>query len=101
MVTRCSQLFLMSRFRVFLKKSGNQIRKNHQTGSVMNLATMNVMCQPQVSAIQGMSIGAMIGPTLEPELNKLVAKVRSFLGNQSATVLIDDGKLPASLIPKQ
>ena len=62
---------------------------------------MNAMCQPQVSAIQGMMIGAMIGPKFEPELNKLVAKVRSFLGNQSATVSIDDGKFPASLIPKQ
>src|SRR5271157_1008651 len=40
-------------------------------------------------------------PKFEPELNKLVAKVRSLLGNQSATVLIDDGKLPASLIPRQ
>ncbi len=59
------------------------------------------MCQPQVSAIQGIRIGAMMGPKFEPELNRLVAKVRSFFGNQSATVLIDDGKLPASLIPKQ
>src|ERR1700675_5170556 len=62
---------------------------------------MNAICQPQVSAIQGIRIGAMIGPKFEPELNKLVANVRSFFGNQSATVLIDDGKLPASLIPKQ
>src|SRR5208337_3325246 len=62
---------------------------------------MNAMCQPQVSAIHGTIIGAMIGPKFEPELNKLVAKLRSFLGNQSATVLTDDGKLPASLIPKQ
>src|ERR1700683_2899671 len=64
-------------------------------------AKMNAMCQPQVSATHGMTIGAMIGPKLDPELNKLVAKVRSFLGNQSATVLIDDGKLPASLNPRQ
>ena len=62
---------------------------------------MNAICQPQVSAIHGMMIGARIGPKFAPELNKLVAKVRSFLGNQSATVLIDDGKLPASLIPRQ
>src|SRR6202030_4551883 len=62
---------------------------------------MNAICQPQARAIQGIRIGAMMGPKFEPELNRLVAKVRSFFGNQSATVLIDDGKLPASLMPKQ
>src|ERR1700730_18784122 len=62
---------------------------------------MNAVWQPQVRAIQGITIGAMMGPKFEPELNKLVAKVRSLLGNQSATVLIDDGKLPASLIPRE
>ncbi len=32
---------MMSSPRVFLKKSGSQMRKNHQTGSVRNLPTMN------------------------------------------------------------
>src|SRR5690348_17299357 len=63
-------------------------------------ATTKAICQAQVSAIQGMTIGAMIGPKFEPELNRLVANVRSFFGNQRATVLIDEGKLPASLIPR-
>jgi hypothetical protein len=62
---------------------------------------MNATCQPQVSAIHGKIIGAKIGPTFAPELNKLVAKARSFLGNQSATALMEVGKLPASVIPKQ
>src|ERR1700730_10418988 len=64
-------------------------------------AIINAACQLQVSAIHGKMIGAMIGPTFAPELNKLVAKARSFFGNHSATVLIEVGKLPASVIPKQ
>src|SRR5260370_24587857 len=71
-------------------------KKNPATPAVINAA-----CQPQVSAIHGKMIGAMIGPTFAPELNKLVAKARSFLGNHSATVLIEVGKLPASVIPTQ
>src|SRR5713226_6928569 len=56
-------------------------------------------CQPQVSTIQGTTAGAMIAPTFAPELNMLVASARSFFGNQSATALIADGKLPPSPRP--
>ena len=43
----------------------------------------------------------MIAPTFAPELNKVVAKARSALGNHWATVLIAAGKLPASLTPRK
>src|ERR1017187_352476 len=44
--------------------------------------------------------GSML-PTLAPELKMLVARARSFLGNHSATVLIQAGKLAASQIPRR
>ena len=34
----------------------------------------------------------VIAPTVDPELNRPAAKARSFLGNHSATVLIEAGK---------
>src|SRR4029079_19507097 len=47
----------------------------------------------------GMANGVRIAPMLLPELNKPVAKARSFLGNHSLTPLIDAGKLPPSESP--
>ena len=41
----------------------------------------------------------MTAPTLAPELKSAVASARSFFGNQSATVLMAEGKLPHSLTP--
>ena len=41
----------------------------------------------------------MIAPTFAPELNNVVASARSRFGNQSATALIDEGKLPPSPSP--
>jgi hypothetical protein len=52
-----------------------------------------------VKASQGTMAGATMAPTLVPALKMLVAKARSFLGNQSATALIDEGKLPPSPSP--
>ena len=40
-----------------------------------------------------------MAPTFDPALNIPVARARSCLGNHSATVLIDAGKLPASPSP--
>ena len=52
-----------------------------------------------MSVIQGTAIGASSAPTFVPELKMPVASARSFLGNHSATALIDAGKLPASPSP--
>jgi len=38
-------------------------------------------CQPQVTAIQGTTSGAIIAPTFVPELKMPVARARSFFGN--------------------
>src|SRR5215471_4638851 len=54
---------------------------------------------PQVKASHGTTAGATIAPTLAPELNRAVAKARSFRGNHSATALIAEGKLPPSPSP--
>ena len=62
-------------------------------------ATTNAERQPQVAAIQGTNAGAITAPTLAPELKSAVASARSFLGNQSATALMADGKLPPSPSP--
>ncbi len=56
--------------------------------------------QPQVTAIKGTVKGAIMAPMFAPELNIPVASALSFLGNHSATVLMAEGKLPASLKPK-
>ncbi len=55
--------------------------------------------QPKVRATNGMAAGAMIAPTFAPALKMAVAKARSRLGNQSATALMAEGKLPPSLTP--
>src|SRR5882672_6382895 len=57
-------------------------------------------CHPQWMAIQGTVSGATMAPTLDPALNKPVAKARSFLGNHSAVVLIAAGKFPDSPTPR-
>ncbi len=44
----------------------------------------------------GTNSAATIAPKLEPLLKMAVASARSRLGNHSATVLMDAGKLPAS-----
>src|SRR5277367_1168366 len=48
---------------------------------------------------QGTNNEAPIAPRLDPALKMPVAKARSRLGNHSATVLIDAGKLPPSPKP--
>src|SRR5688572_32742456 len=60
--------------------------------------TINAVCQPQLTAIQGTVKGARIAPTLAPELKIPVANERSFLGKYSAVALMAAGKLPASPI---
>ena len=44
--------------------------------------------------IQGTTSGVTSAPTFVPELKMPVASARSFLGNHSATVLMEAGKLP-------
>ena len=46
-----------------------------------------------------MKRGISTAPTLVPALKMPVARARSFLGNHSATVLMQEGKLPDSPIP--
>ena len=48
----------------------------------------------------GTNKAAIIAPKLDPLLKMPVASARSRLGNHSATVLMDAGKLPASPMPK-
>jgi hypothetical protein len=60
---------------------------------------MNAHSHPQVNVIHGTAIGASSAPTFVPELKRPVASARSFLGNHSATALIEAGKLPASPSP--
>src|SRR5262245_31189146 len=60
---------------------------------------MNAHCQHQCPAIHGTTSGLHSAPTFVPELKIPVASDRSFLGNHSATVLIDAGNAPASPIP--
>ena len=62
---------------------------------------MNAARQPNVRAMKGTSAGAMIAPTLVPELKMDVANARSRFGNHSAMALIADGKLPPSLTPRK
>src|SRR5437762_6468869 len=60
---------------------------------------MNARCQPQRKVIQGTTSGVTSAPTFVPELKMPVARARSFLGNHSATVLIEAGKAPDSPRP--
>src|SRR5258705_4502038 len=62
---------------------------------------MKAARQPQVRVIQGTVRGVISAPVFVPELKLPVASARSFLGNHSATVLIDAGKLPASPRPRK
>ena len=56
--------------------------------------------QEAALVLVGTSSGVARAPTLVPALKMPVASARSFLGNHSATVLIDAGKLPASPSPR-
>src|SRR5512138_1100766 len=60
----------------------------------------NAAGQPKVTVSQGTTAGATTAPKFEPELNRPVARARSFRGNHSATALMAEGKLPASAPPK-
>src|SRR5689334_18355939 len=60
---------------------------------------MNVHFQPYEIVSQGTVTAATNTPTLVPALKIPVARARSFLGNHSATVLIEAGKFPASPSP--
>src|SRR6516164_7180935 len=55
--------------------------------------------QPQWIVIQGTTSGVIMAPTLVPALKIPVARARSFLGNQFATVLMLAGNTPASQNP--
>ena len=61
---------------------------------------MNAQRQPRWPTIQGTLSGVTIAPTFVPALKMPVASARSFLGNHSATVLIEAGKFPDSPSPK-
>src|SRR5262245_24477152 len=57
-------------------------------------------CQPYATVSHGTVRGATTAPTFVPELKMPVANARSFLGNHSATVLMEAGKPPASPNPR-
>src|SRR6478752_2927706 len=61
---------------------------------------INADCHPNLSAIHGTTRGTITAPILAPELKIPVAWARSFLGNHSATVLMQAGKLAASPKPR-
>ena len=61
---------------------------------------MNAMRQPHSSVMAVTMMGAMMAPTVVPELKIPVAKALSRFGNHSATTLTAAGKLPASPSPK-
>src|SRR5262249_15183516 len=61
----------------------------------------NAARQPNVTTTIGTISGARIAPTFDPALKIPVASARSRRGNHSATVLIADGKLPASPNPNR
>jgi hypothetical protein len=50
--------------------------------------------------MKGTQIAVRMMPTLAPALKMPVAKLRSFFGNHSETVLIAEGKLVASPTPE-
>src|SRR3989442_15721740 len=60
----------------------------------------NAARQLQVRTIQGTRTGVMMAPTFVPALKMPVVRARSFLGNHSATVLIEAGELPPSPRPR-
>src|SRR5713101_7990756 len=61
---------------------------------------MNAACQLKDAVSQGTVRIATIGPTFVPALKMPVASARSFLGNHSATVLMQAGKLADSPSPR-
>ena len=61
----------------------------------------NAACQPNAMASQGTVAGASTAPTAAPELKRAVEKARSFLGNHSATTLMQAGKLADSPMPSR
>src|SRR5689334_2638573 len=63
-------------------------------------AATNAERQPNAAARKGIVAGAMIAPTLAPELKMLVENARSRFGNHCAVALIAAGKLPASPKPR-
>src|SRR3984957_10331822 len=57
--------------------------------------------QPNANAIQGITRAARAPPTLEPLSKMATARLRSSLGNHSATVLLAAGQLKPSPIPRR
>src|ERR1700760_5033203 len=57
--------------------------------------------QPKTIAIQGITRAARAPPTLEPLSKIATARLRSSLGNHSATVLLAPGQLKPSPIPSR
>src|SRR5580704_8005752 len=57
--------------------------------------------QPKAKAINGIDIAAMAPPTLEPLSKMATARLRSWLGNHSATVLLAPGQLNPSPMPSR
>src|SRR5271157_2376224 len=68
-------------------------------------APRQALCTPRAgmnaNTRMGTTTGTSMAPTLAPELKRLVARARSFLGNHSATVLMQAGKLEASPSPRK
>src|SRR5215212_4425581 len=92
-----------SDFEIDLCSSGRLYNVHHAISHRKPIApvAMNAARQPHVSVIQGTTRGVTSAPMFVPELNIPVASARSFLGNHSATVLIEAGKLPASPRPRK
>src|SRR3984885_2088310 len=57
--------------------------------------------QPTARGIQGMTRAARAPPTLEPLSKMATARLRSWLGNHSATVLLAAGQLKPSPTPSR
>ena len=91
MATPCSIISADKNIRIMLRRQRKPIMP----------VKIKASYQPQVSTIIGTSSGVMRAPTFVPALKIPVARARSFLGNHSATVLIDAGKLPASPSPRR
>src|SRR5580704_9287160 len=61
----------------------------------------NVERQPKANATRGRISAASAPPTLEPLSNTATARLRSWLGNHSATVLVAPGQLKPSPMPSR
>ena len=72
---------------------------NEQPDEADNPEKTKAARQPNDKAIKGMTSAATAPPTLEPLSKMATAKLRSWLGNHSATVLLAPGQLKPSPMP--